>query len=287
MKKNPGSSRFIPGVLRGVADAGSGISWDDLSEQDAQCHSRGGSEAGEEWREEGWGERGEEGGGTLIRADLHCHTRASNKPVNRWIGFLGVPECYSPPEEVYAQARARGMDLVAITDHDTIAGAMELVERGFDDVIVGQEVTTIFPEDGCKLHVLVWGLTPELDEQITPLGLRNDVYDLSAWISQHHLAHALAHPLYAQNHRLTPAHLEKCALLFKGWEVLNGAHTGRHRATIERFLATLTPARVQTLQRKTRHPRTLDARMAQGPHRRLGRSRAAQCRAHLDRHRPA
>ncbi len=187
---------------------------------------------------------------TLVRADLHCHTRASDQPVNKWVGFLGVPECYSPPEKVYEQARARGMDFVAVTDHDTIAGAMELVERGFERVIVGQEVTTFFPEDGCKLHVLVWGLTPERDEDISSLGLRRDVYDLASWLHQHNLAHSLAHPLYSQNNKLAPAHLEKCALLFKGWEVLNGAHTGRHRATIERFLATLTPGRVQALERR-------------------------------------
>lgn len=242
MMKNLAGSWLIPGVLRGVAGAGSGVTWDEPFGSDTGGHPDAGSASGDA--------RLGDALATLVRADLHCHTRASNKPVNRWIGFLGVPECYSPAEKVYEQARSRGMDLVAITDHDTIAGAMELVERGFEDVIVGQEVTTYFPEDGCKLHVLVWGLTPELDEQITQLGLRRDVYDLAAWVSQHHLAHALAHPLYSQNHRLTPEHLEKCALLFKGWEVLNGAHTGTHRATIERFLASLTPARVQKLERK-------------------------------------
>ncbi|MCA9305645.1 MAG: glycosyltransferase [Phycisphaerales bacterium] len=231
---NFSGARFIPESLRVVVGGARSIDWPTQEAPPHLCQSAGHDN-----------ERS-----TLVRADLHCHTWASDKPVNKWIGFLGVPECYSPPEKVYDQARTRGMDLVAITDHDTIAGAMELVERGFEDVIIGQEVTTFFPEDGCKLHVLVWGLTPELDEQITQLGLRRDVHDLAAWISQHHLPHALAHPLYSQNNKLTPEHLEKCALLFKGWEVLNGAHTVKHRATIERFLASLTPARVQKLERK-------------------------------------
>ena len=38
-------------------------------------------------------------------------------------------DCYSRPEAVYATAKARGMDLVAITDHDTIDGALALLER--------------------------------------------------------------------------------------------------------------------------------------------------------------
>ncbi len=189
--------------------------------------------------------------GAVTRADLHVHSYASSKPVNRLIGSLTkMPECYTTPEQVYDMARARGMDLVAITDHDTIAGAMELRERGFEGVIVGQEVSVRFPEDGCLLHVLVWGLTPELDEQINDLGLRSDVYAFADWLAHHTLAHSFAHPLYVQNGKLTSEHLEKAALLFKGWEVLNGAHSVTHRAVVERYIDGLTPARVQALSKK-------------------------------------
>ncbi len=181
------------------------------------------------------------------RMDTHCHSWASDGPAVAALAFLGVPECYSPPEKVYDQARARGMDLVTITDHDTIRGAMELVERGFEGFTVGQEVSVHFPEDRCKLHVLVWGLSPQQDDELTSLGLRNDVYAFAAWLYEHQLAHAVAHPLYMQNGRLTRWHLERCALLFKGFELLNGAHSERHRSPLDRFLNGLTPARVQQL----------------------------------------
>ena len=186
----------------------------------------------------------------LTRMDMHCHSRASSKPVNAAIGFLDIPECYSPPEKVYEQAKRRGMDLFTITDHDSIAGALELVERGFQGVIIGEEVTVFFPEDHCKLHVTVWGLSPELHEQIETLGLRQDVYDFAAWLRSHNLPHAFAHPLYVQNGKLTTWHLERCALLFKGWEVLNGAHAAAHQRVVERYLASLTPARVQELEQR-------------------------------------
>ncbi len=181
------------------------------------------------------------------RMDTHCHSQASDGPAVAALSCVGMPECYSPPEQVYDQARARGMDLVTITDHDTIRGAMELVERGFEDFVIGQEVSVVFPEDGCKLHVLVWGLSPEQDEELTTLGLRDDVYAFAAWLYQHRLAHAVAHPLYMQNGRLTRWHIERCVLLFKGFEVLNGAHTGRHRVPLERFLNRLSPERVREL----------------------------------------
>jgi len=184
--------------------------------------------------------------------DMHCHSSASSKPVIPLLGLIDMPECYSEPERVYDQARARGMDYITITDHDSIQGALKLVERGFQDFVIGEEVTTYFPEDRCKLHVVVWGLSPEQHDEIGRLGLRQDVYEFASWLEEENLAHALAHPLYVQNGKLTIRHLEKCALLFKGWEVLNGAHSGSHKQVIDRYLAALTPRRVQELSREHR-----------------------------------
>lgn len=176
------------------------------------------------------------------RADLHCHTHASSGAAVPSLRWLGVPECYSPPEAVYDRAKLLGMDLVAITDHDTIAGALELVERGFQDVIIGAETTVFFPEDRCKLHVLVWQLTQELFEEIRCGGLNDDVYRFAAWLRERNLPHSLAHPLYQQSACLSRWHIERCALLFKGFETLNGAHAGTHRAALEAYLGRLTPA---------------------------------------------
>jgi len=183
----------------------------------------------------------------VARCDMHIHSSASSKPVVPLLGRVGCPESYSEPERVYDLARARAMDLVTLTDHDTIDGALELVERGFPGAFIGEEVTVHFPEDDCKLHVLVWGLTPHQHEQIETLGLRSDVYRFAAWLRQENLAHALAHPLYIQNRRLTRWHVERCAILFKGFETLNGAHSGTHRVTLEHFLDALTPARMLDL----------------------------------------
>jgi predicted metal-dependent phosphoesterase TrpH len=55
---------------------------------------------------------------TTLRADLHVHTCHSTHNDN--IAFLGARDCHSRPEDVYAVAEARGMDLVAIIDHDPI-----------------------------------------------------------------------------------------------------------------------------------------------------------------------
>ncbi len=186
---------------------------------------------------------------TGTRMDMHCHSNASDGPAVAALGFIDCPECYSEPEQVYDQAKVRGMDLVTITDHDTVKGAMKLVERGFEGFIPGQEVTVYFPEDRCKLHVLVWAMTPDLDEELSTLKLREDVYQFAAWLRERDLPHALAHPLYMQNGRLRRWHIERSALLFRGFETLNGAHQVGHKGVLERFLSTLTPGIVGELVR--------------------------------------
>ncbi|NOZ77314.1 MAG: PHP domain-containing protein [Euryarchaeota archaeon] len=66
-----------------------------------------------------------------MRLDLHVHTKYS-------------PDCREEPEAVLRAARARGLDGVAITDHNTIKGGIEAVGLAGDEleVIVGCEVMT-------------------------------------------------------------------------------------------------------------------------------------------------
>src|SRR5437868_6511898 len=94
-----------------------------------------------------------------IRIDLHCHSLASNKPSDAVLRALKCPESYSEPRAVYAQAKARGMKFVTITDHDSIEGVKSIADCA--DVIVGEELSCKFPEDGCLMHVVVWGLNAE------------------------------------------------------------------------------------------------------------------------------
>lgn len=183
----------------------------------------------------------------VLRIDAHCHSSASSAPVVPLLKHINAPESYSDPERVYEQAMARGMDLVTLTDHDSIDGAMRLIEKRYDNVVVGEEVTVFFPEDRCKLHVLVWLLTPTLHDEIDSLRLRDDVYAFARWLRDRSLPHALAHPLYIQNGRLTGWHLDRCALLFKGFELINGAHSGTHVSGLTHYLKALTPGRINRL----------------------------------------
>ena len=82
----------------------------------------------------------------MPRADLHVHSWHSTESGD--LRFLKSRDCYSDPEAVYRTAKARGMDFVCITDHDSIGGGLELLEKGYDDVILAEEVSCRLPGSG-------------------------------------------------------------------------------------------------------------------------------------------
>src|SRR5689334_24663584 len=93
------------------------------------------------------------------RADMHCHSSASAVAKLGVQRALGLPECATSPEEVYDLAKRRGMDFVTITDHDTIAGVLEIADR--PDAFVSEELTAHFRGEPQAVHVLCYGISPE------------------------------------------------------------------------------------------------------------------------------
>ena len=181
-----------------------------------------------------------------VRADLHCHSNASNEADEAVLNALNCPESYSEPQEVYDQAKLRGMNFVTITDHDSIEGVLPLAHRS--DVIIGEEVTCYFPEDRCKIHLLVWGLNKAQHNAIQAVA--NDIYQVAGIVERENLAHSVAHPVYRQNDVLERWHLERLALMFKGFECLNGAHSALHREALDPFVDALSPERIEILTRR-------------------------------------
>lgn len=180
------------------------------------------------------------------RIDLHCHSDASNRAAEVLLNAIACPECYSSPEQVHAQAKHRGMDFITITDHDSIAGVSKIAGRS--DVIIGEELTCWFPEDDCKMHVLLWGITAAQHAHVQSIA--KDIYAVALYVHQQQIAHAVAHPIYRQNDKLERWHLERLLLLFKGFECLNGAHSALHRDAFEPLLNNLSRASLARLAEK-------------------------------------
>ena len=75
-----------------------------------------------------------------LRLDLHIHTRASH-------------DCLNDYRDVVNAARDRGLDRIAITDHNEIEGAFRCRDLAPDLIIVGEEVKTAEGVDVTGLFV--------------------------------------------------------------------------------------------------------------------------------------
>jgi len=153
------------------------------------------------------------------RVDLHCHSTASQLSRLGVQRSLGLPECATPPAEVYELAKRRRMDFVTITDHDTIAGCLELADR--PDFFVSEELTARFAGEPQAVHVLCYGITPGDHEWLQAHA--GDVEACAAYLHENGIACALAHPFFNVAAPLTRRHRRRLAELFPVWEVRNGS----------------------------------------------------------------
>lgn len=166
---------------------------------------------------------------------MHVHSKYSTRPSQWVLQKIGCPESFTEPANLYSIARSRGMDLVTITDHNTINGALEIAH--LPGTFISEEITTYFPEDKCKLHVLAYNITEAQHEDIQHV--RENVFDLVPYLREQGIHHVLAHPLFAVNDRLTPEHFEQSLLLFDVFEE-NGTRDARQNLVLRDILTRLT-----------------------------------------------
>jgi len=180
------------------------------------------------------------------KADLHVHSSYSNKPTYWAMRKFNVPESYTSPRHLYRVARERGMDFVTITDHNAINGALEIGH--LPGTFISSEITAHFPENGCKVHVVVLHISEGQFGMI--LELRKNVYEMVAYLQSQRIAHFLAHPLYAQNDKLNLEIIEKSLLLFTTFEIKNGCRAHRFNGFTKRLVSSLNEAVINRLADK-------------------------------------
>lgn len=96
---------------------------------------------------------------TYLRVDFHTHTCAS-------------PDSLLTPRQLIATARRKGLQRVVVSDHDTIAGALEAKSLDPEIIIVGEEVMTevgellaFFVQETVRPGLPVWETIQQLKEQ--------------------------------------------------------------------------------------------------------------------------
>jgi glycosyltransferase involved in cell wall biosynthesis/predicted metal-dependent phosphoesterase TrpH len=166
--------------------------------------------------------------------DMHCHSTASQESKLGVQRAVGLPECATPPEEVYELAKRRGMDFVTITDHDTIAGVLQIAER--PDVFISEELTAYFRGEPQAVHVLCYGITPEDHEWLQ--AHKGDVELCAAYMCEQEIVCALAHPYYTVEAPLSARHRRRLAELFGIWEIRNGSRAQELNRPAATYVAT-------------------------------------------------
>lgn len=173
----------------------------------------------------------------LLKADLHVHSWHSTE--NGDLPFLKSRDCYSNPVDVYRTAKARGMDIVTITDHDSINGCLELLSRmpGLDDFIIGEEVSCRMPDGDIEVHLGVYGMTEALHRDVQPL--RRNVFDVIARLREAQVFFSLNHLLHFYRRQVPLDTYLRLVAEVPALEVRNGTMVPAHNILVERLLAHL------------------------------------------------
>ena len=129
-------------------------------------------------------------GRIFLSADLHCHTRLSN-------GSLGI-------EDLILLAKKRGVETIAITDHDCLAGTVRgkvIGERLGITVIPGVELSGTDKTNGQEIHLLCY--KPDFPDRLEGLCRRSSLIRKKA-------SHIMMLKV-AQKYPVTPEFIAKCA----------------------------------------------------------------------------
>jgi predicted metal-dependent phosphoesterase TrpH len=175
-----------------------------------------------------------------VKADLHVHSYHSGH--NYDLPFLRSRDCYSLPEDVYRTAKARGMDVVTITDHDSIDGCLEFLDRHPDaqDFIIGEEISCWLPTGASartriEVHLGAYGMTERAHREIQPL--RENVFDVIAYLREARIFFALNHLFHFYRDQMPLASYLTLLDHVSALETRNGAMLPKQNALIEQIAA--------------------------------------------------
>jgi predicted metal-dependent phosphoesterase TrpH len=172
----------------------------------------------------------------MLRVDLHVHSHHSDRNGN--LPFLRSRDCYTSPDEVYRVARANGMDLVTITDHDSVDGCLEVLGRhpGASDFIVAEEISCWWPGLPLEIHIGAYGTSEAVHHEVQPL--RGNVHEVVACLRARGVVSVLNHPLHFFRWQVSLDEYLGLLAVVDGVEVRNGTMLPSHNALAERLQST-------------------------------------------------
>src|SRR5271169_182865 len=162
-----------------------------------------------------------------MKCDLHVHTLHS--------GMCTVPvldricrESYNHPQDVYDTLKRRGMDLVTVTDHDSIDAVEPLRHR--PDFFLSEEVSCRM-SSGTELHMGVYDIQEYHHVELQRR--RDDMPSLIAYLDEQRLLFSVNHVYSGLTGSRTDADFRDFLDSFPAVETRNGqmlAAANRHAA---------------------------------------------------------
>lgn len=151
-----------------------------------------------------------------MKCDLHVHTLHS--------GMCTVPvldricrESYNDPHEVYATLKRRGMDLVTVTDHDSIDAVEPLRRHG--DFFLSEEVSCT-TSSGMHLHMGVYGIAER--DHVELQRRADDMASLLAYLEERNLLFSVNHVFSSLTGARLEADFDEFTARFPAIETRNG-----------------------------------------------------------------
>jgi predicted metal-dependent phosphoesterase TrpH len=165
-------------------------------------------------------------------ADLHVHSYHSGYA--RHFRWLRARECHATPSDIYRVAKARGMDLVCITDHDSIDGCLEFLERYPDatDFIAGEEISCLVPDaPGLRVHLGAIGITEAVHKEAQRL--RENVFETAAYLRREGVFSVVNHLfMFFDDQMAVESYVRQALTLAPGLETRNGAMLAEHNELV-------------------------------------------------------
>lgn len=166
-----------------------------------------------------------------MRCDLHVHTHNSGMCRVPFLNRIGR-ESYNDPEAVYKTLKQRGMDLVTVTDHDSIDSVEQL--RSYPDFFLSEEVTCTTPS-GTEIHLGVYGIEEHHHRELQRR--RNDLLSLISYLNEQRLFSSINHLFSSLTGRRTDQDFAFFERFIPGVETMNGhmpASSNRSAAELAR-----------------------------------------------------
>src|SRR5690242_20682428 len=151
-----------------------------------------------------------------MRCDLHVHTVHSGYCTVPGLTRI-CPESWNEPRALYERLKQRGMDLITVTDHDSIDAVEEL--RRYPDFFLSEEVTCTMPS-GTEMHAGVYGIRER--DHVELQRRRTDVESLLAYALERRLFVTVNHIYSSLTGSRTEDDFAIFARDFHGVEAING-----------------------------------------------------------------